>query len=239
MLQASMSAEKKVRPMRTPQWSVTLATARQRVSLLKKILSMQRTHVDLNEQVRRISDYMSEDFVYPATVAECSQRLRQAVHEVAQLAKDHDKHREKERVIQIAALEATGDPFDRAHAIKLRQIQKVESSRAVHCKIKNQMKSSNYQSVTRVEVPANPDEDPKRCAHWTVVDVPTDVLETLQRRNRKHFGQAHGTPFTVDPLVGILGYGGGTAEASDVLEGNFDCDSIEHPGAATPHPPSN
>jgi hypothetical protein len=75
--------------------------------------------------------------------------------------------------------------------------------------------------VTKVEVPVDEQEDPKQCQHWKVVDIPSEVLEQLQSRNRKHFGQAHGTPFTVDPLVGTFGYSGINAMANQVLEGEY------------------
>jgi hypothetical protein len=86
--------------------------------------------------------------------------------------------------------------------------------------------SSTRDSITRVEIPSNPSDDPKTCTQWKVVDVPSEVLEVLQKRNRIHFGQAHGTPFTVKPLVGYFGYSGCTLAGRQVLNGNFDFDTV-------------
>jgi hypothetical protein len=46
-------------------------------------------------------------------------------------------------------------------------------------------------------------------------------VENLQRRNRQHFGQAHGTPFTVDPLAEDLGFCGDSPNADLILDGNY------------------
>jgi hypothetical protein len=35
---------------------------------------------------------------------------------------------------------------------------------------------------------------------WITINAPQAVVEKLRDRNRSHFGQAQGTPFTVPPL---------------------------------------
>ena len=50
--------------------------------------------------------------------------------------------------------------------------------------------------ITRIEIPTDPNDDPKKCTEWQTIDVPTDILYHLQTRNRQHFGQARNTPFT-------------------------------------------
>ena len=43
-------------------------------------------------------------------------------------------------------------------------------------------------------------EDPKTCNSWRLVTEPTEIEYYLMLRNRLHFGQAEGTPFTRPPL---------------------------------------
>ena len=95
------------------------------------------------------------------------------------------------------------------------------------------MKATRTQSITRVEVPVNPADNPKTCTDWKVLDVPSEVSSALQERNRSHFSQAHGTPFTVEPLAGTFGYKGNTLAGRQVLNGNFDAESIGDPSAAS------
>ena len=80
-------------------------------------------------------------------------------------------------------------------------------------------KPEQRRGVTRLEIPDNPDDDPKTCVAWRMIDVPTEIVEQLQRRNRKHFGQAHGTPFTVPPLSTGLGYTGDGQLSELILNG--------------------
>lgn len=233
VLQASLAAEKRVRPFSEPQWSVQLATARKKVALLKRLLSMHRNRIDLNEQVLSIGRQIEPDFIHPATVSECSQMLRAAAKELQEIVRHHHTHRHNERTNQIAALNATGIPRDKAQARILTQIQKAESISSVHRKIETQMTSAKNQSITRVEIPVNPTDNPKTCTEWKVVDIPSEVLEALQTRNRRHFGQAHGTPFTIEPLRGSFGYHGCTLAGRQVLHGNFDLESVTDRNAAT------
>lgn len=194
--------------MREPQWSLQLADARKRVALLKRLLSMHHTGINLQEQIFQIGRQIEAHFIHPTTVPECSSKLRSAATELREIIRNHHDHRQQERATQIAALNATGLPRDKAKATVLRQLETAESISSVHRKIKLQMKKSVRESITRVEVPINPSDNPKTCTQWKVVDVPSDVLDVLQKRNRVHFGQAHGSPFPIDPLVGSFGYNG-------------------------------
>jgi hypothetical protein len=73
--------------------------------------------------------------------------------------------------------------------------------------------------ITRLEVPENPDDDPKTCVHWKVIDVPSEILHHLIQRNRKHFGQAQGTPFPVPPLSNNLEFTSMTPSGALILNG--------------------
>eukprot|EP00957_Ditylum_brightwellii_P082973 6308431-Ditylum_brightwellii.AAC.1 len=73
-------------------------------------------------------------------------------------------------------------------------------------------KGKKESNVTSLQVPISwPDasleitpqhtlEDPKLATNWKFVELPEEILHYLTVRNRRHFGQAYGTPFTVPPL---------------------------------------
>eukprot|EP00957_Ditylum_brightwellii_P204063 15337451-Ditylum_brightwellii.AAC.1 len=44
-------------------------------------------------------------------------------------------------------------------------------------------------------------DNPKQSQHWKTVEFATEIATYLKLRNRLHFGQARGTPFTVPPLA--------------------------------------
>jgi hypothetical protein len=60
----------------------------------------------------------------------------------------------------------------------------------------------------------------------TIFD-PDIMYKRLIDRNIKHFSQADGTPFTVEPLKSLLGPYGTSEFAADLLAGNIDIDTLD------------
>eukprot|EP00957_Ditylum_brightwellii_P018311 1379092-Ditylum_brightwellii.AAC.1 len=50
-------------------------------------------------------------------------------------------------------------------------------------------------------------EEPKQAKKWRTVDTPNESAKYLMLRNKHHFGQAHGTMFTVSPLLHEMDWG--------------------------------
>ena len=73
------------------------------------------------------------------------------------------------------------------------------------------------------------DQDPKHCTEWKTINIPSEALSHLQIRNRKHFGQAKGTPFTRPPLLEDLGFCADTLEAQALLDGDNELGNIDNP----------
>ena len=72
ILAASLAAERRTTRFEQPTWSLKLAEARRRVSLLQRILSMYRTKWDVTNQVAGLIAQMKSSFLYPTTASECS-----------------------------------------------------------------------------------------------------------------------------------------------------------------------
>ena len=119
--------------------------------------------------------------------------------------------------------------LDKERAARLRRIQKAEALKTLFQKLRVAANDGNRKGVTRIEIPKDPTQDPKSCTEWTQIDIPSEVLHHLQQRNRSHFGQAHGTPFTTSPLAEQLGFKGDGWATAHILDGNYDCS--EHPHA--------
>ena len=90
-----------------------------------------------------------------------------------------------------------------------------------------QQSDDTRRGITRLEIPLNPKEDPKTCSEWQQIDVPDQILEHLIKRNQQHFGQAHGTPFTISSLSTKLGFSGVTEAGDDFLSGDFDSSDLD------------
>jgi hypothetical protein len=55
------------------------------------------------------------------------------------------------------------------------------------------------------------------------------MYEKIIERNKIHFSQADGTPFTVSPLTDILGRYGTNQNADEILAGTYPLETIELP----------
>jgi hypothetical protein len=96
-------------------------------------------------------------------------------------------------------------------------------------KLKSLRDTQGPTGVTRIEVPVQEDQDPKKCTVWQTIDIPSEVLRHLQRRNRKHFGQAKGTPFTRPPLSDDFGFCADTLDAQALLDGEYEFKDEDQP----------
>ena len=72
-----------------------------------------------------------------------------------------------------------------------------------------------------MEIPVQQGDDTLQGETWQQIDIPSEILHHPRERNRRHFGQAHGTPFTVPPLSEDLGFTGQKSAAEDILKGDY------------------
>jgi hypothetical protein len=106
----------------------------------------------------------------------------------------------------------SGDPAD---VKKWRQLQKAEEIKAMYKKLRFIRRDNTNQSgLSRLEVPTDPTDDPKKCTSWKTVNSAEEITQYLLARNRSHFGQAAGTPFTVPPLKQIVDFRASTTECN-------------------------
>lgn len=78
-----------------------------------------------------------------------------------------------------------------------------------------------------MEVPKNKDKDPTKATLWETVTAPSEITDYLIERNRKKFGQAKGTPFTVPPLSTKLDFKASTFKMELILNREFNQDKLD------------
>lgn len=64
-------------------------------------------------------------------------------------------------------------------------------------------------------------EDPKSATKWKMVLEPRAIEYYLMIRNYQHFGQSHGTPFTVEPLNQDIDWTATSAASEEILQGTY------------------
>ena len=62
---------------------------------------------------------------------------------------------------------------------------------------------------------------PQTASTWRKVDMPKEILHYLTVRNRRYFGQAHNTPFTVPLLSQYFDWAANSPMPGAVLRGQF------------------
>jgi exonuclease III len=222
MVQASLAAEKRIKPYGEPAWSITLDQSRKKLNLLRKCLSMMRTGRDLTTIIDAQNAALNEPIVLPINQQECFQAMRAAKSTILDNVAISIELREAEVKKRIQQLQLSSKKSDAALAVLLRRMHRVEAIKRLFAKLRAARVKGNRKGVVALEIPVHPESDPKTCSEWRTIDVPTEIVEQLQRRNRKHFGQADGSPFTVPPLSDGLGFCGDGEIADDILHGRYD-----------------
>jgi hypothetical protein len=226
ILDASLNAEKDLPKVFEPAWSVALAEARKKKLILTKQLTALKTGLDHHDILSKDARSLDNPFKLPETVKTCSSLMRALDREIKELVATSTERRDQELKQKLHNLEQSMDSADRKTAIQIRRLKKAEDIKNMFKKLANVRKTHTRQGVTRVEVPRLEGEDPKTCTDWIQIDVPTEVLERLQQRNRNHFGQAFGTPFTVPPLATDLGMDGATLHGQQILDGVYNSTTL-------------
>ena len=124
-------------------------------------------------------------------------------------------------------LEQSAHLHERGTAQALRRLKKVEALKLLFRKLQYARTLNQRQGVTSIEIPLHPTDNPKACTEWQQKDIPSEVLQYIQTRNREHFRQARGTPFTVPPLSEHFGFTGYSEYGQQMLDGKYNSADLE------------
>ena len=186
---------------------------------------MSRTHIDYQEKIDELRTKRAIPIEIPTSVSSVQHLLRQAQTElctVLQSAKDKRK-----KFLQNAQTTATTASDSKAGS-KWKNKQKSKEIKAMYRKLQFIRRDSTQQSgLTRIEVPSNPDHDPKHCSEWKTADNPDEITRYLLARNQKHFVQAASTPFTISPLNTAIDFRTSTETCDAILEGEYTNTKLE------------
>jgi hypothetical protein len=233
LLQASLHAGKKCRAIRREWWSSDLAKANEKVL----ILNMAKAHVTKNIPFDRVLSYRSQyvpaDYTPPSDMESIKTELKQAQRDRDIIRRDSRSYRDRylERQAEAAAIHGNREKAD-----IMKSLLQQEKAQSTWRKISALNPLQRSKGMTSVKVPASwpttdagfdgPIENPKSCSDWKSVDTPKEMLYYLSKRNQLHFGQAQGTPFTVEPLSVMFNWSANTATAEQVLQGEFSSDEL-------------
>ena len=233
-------AEKRCTPRRQPWYSKKLIRLRYIVSLLRHYVNGLRVNIDRRPTIQTRLNKVGHNSPLPFTLGEAQLLLRTYHDELSAVAADSAERRHSELTNEALAHSLNGN---KAKAKVIRKINRSEQNRKTWRMIKFMSHKSTTPTMDRLEIPESwPEmvndasihanitlEDPKTAVRWKTVEDPRKIEMYLMLRNYLHFGQAFGTPFTVDPLRTQIDWTATTPEATQILIGVFDDSSILDP----------
>jgi hypothetical protein len=239
--EAGAVGESRCRRRRSPWFSRPLVRRRLELSCLRRLCDGFRFGHDRRSVLSLRLQMLDSDLELPSTYNAASLLLQEKENAFRQLVSTSNILRRTEL---SAAADHHESSHQRARAQVLRKINRHEMSQETWRTLAFLSNDATTSKLDRLEIPASwppmlPSssssasstfEDPKLAVEWRTVTDPTEIEYYLMVRNRMHFGQAQGTPFTINPLAQQFDWTASTPYADDVLHGIYvapsDVDSL-------------
>jgi hypothetical protein len=190
LTRALLHAEKTCRRKERPPWSEALHRASKAVRFWKTFISGTRNKTDVSEALSSISAVLEWDVIPSPPLKEAKLELSQLQQDLKACRAHAAENRQTflSTLVEAAALQ---NDISRGKALK-RQLH-VEAMKACYRKLRSALRPTGLRGgITKVEVKI----DGKLVAYTEKADVYRECLN----RNKQHFNQAAGTPWTIYPL---------------------------------------
>ena len=148
----------------------------------------------------------------PKNLQEAQKLAKESTQKLRHMRKNAEELRVNEQLQLIGAQGLEG--AKRAKIIKA--IHRHERLQKVYQRMKI-LKNKTKQQLTAITIPESD-------GTITTIDIPEEVEAALIERNKNHFGQAQGTPFTISPLSDDLNFSANTVSADKIVEGIYNQD---------------
>ena len=233
--QASIHAGKKCRRFRRAWWSTALAKAVEKVKILNIKLANLRKNIDVNVVTNINRKYVDPEYTPPDLIADVKKELKCAQKDVVECRNNGPTLRDKGLELQAEVAAMSGDSTKEQN---LKQLRHQEQTNIMWRSISRAKGESRSNGIVNLEIPSSwPSNDsgfndsienPKQCNQWKQIQTPKAIEFYLRKRNQIHFGQAHGTPFTVPPLSVALDWSANSLSAELMLEGEYESAELDN-----------
>jgi hypothetical protein len=173
----------------------------------------------------------------PQTIFECRANIRDAIMTLHEILTKARSHRETEQIARAELYDESGRKSEARIQTEMQNKERAAAMFRTFKAIRGQ--TSNSRGITQLEVPMywpaarTPIEsigtlpDPKKSSDWRLITLPEEIIFYLLLRNRFHFGQAEGTPFTTIPFRHEIDWEASSATAEMILEGTWTNDELD------------
>ncbi len=236
--QASLSAEKSCRRRRPEFYSNKINSLRIRTSIAHGYFNQLKKYNQCNTngfqaRLQRAGTTIG----FKKDPQEAYQVYKNLRHELQEVSKQSRDERETKLASRIHEKYEAGSP---EYIQRLKNIKKGEATKRAWQSMKfMRTQTGATQSLNRIDIPkswplptsenlqSHPIEDPAHCTEWKTVTNPDHIESYIRLRNRGHFGQAQGTPFTELPLRDDINWQADSITSDDILNGHHQIDSIQ------------
>jgi hypothetical protein len=225
-----ITAEKKTKKIRTMAWSPTFGAAISKKAFWKIALTLKMTHTRPSDAYIIWSKAMGIDDFKALNIESIKQQLRAAQRNLKELSKKADVLREEHLRELIDQADEHSD--DRSFQKRLQSIKKAHERQQHYKRIRSILKPTQNGGLSYILVPKDFNSNdypynPDAIQEWEPVHEQTELQDFLQKRNITHFGQAHGTPFTMEPLNKI-NWSADSIEAVEILNGSIPLSMVSN-----------
>ena len=238
LTQASLSAERSCRKRRPEFYSNKLNSLRIRTSIARGHFNqLRKFNSSDTEGFQARLNRANTSIEFKDNPPEAYQIYKSLRTELQDIAKQSRDIREAELNSRINEKHQVGSPD---HLKRLKNIKIGEATKRAWQSIKFLRNQSGHsQTLNRIDIPASWPiplsdstqwhtlENPATCTQWKSITSPQDIEQYIRLRNRGHFGQAHGTPFTELPLRHDINWSADTPTSEDILNGHLQIDSVD------------
>jgi hypothetical protein len=198
-----LAAEKKTKKTNTTPWSPIFGAAVARKAFWKIGMSLKLMHKRPSDEYIRWAESLDVKDFKSLHINEVSRNLRAAQRNLREITKKADALRE-EHLRQLIE-QAEEQLCEATYQKRLQKIKQAHARQQNFKRLRSIIKPSQKGGLSYILVPKNfhPDEypyNPEEVNDWEMVHAQEELQQYIQKRNITHFGQAHGTPFTVEPL---------------------------------------
>jgi hypothetical protein len=228
--------ERKCKKTRPEWWTFEINKLRIWRRIIQKLKSSYKNNLDICTRLQDTCGHHGITNPLPETIDTATTAITQVRKDIRACLKKSRETRALEQLERVS-MERTEGNQDKAKI--LQALRSSEQHAQMYGMFHNIRGKSQHSSLNTVEIPDTwpaPDQsgdwcDPK--AHdkqgklFRQLTIPSEIEYYLMERNRRHFGQAHGTPFTQAPLADLLNWQADTDTAELILHGEYNNEELD------------
>jgi hypothetical protein len=204
-------------------WSPKYSRAVEEKSFWKILLTLKRHHAKPNQKIILWAETMGINDIAAIQITWINTKLREAQQQLREIKEKATQLREAHlrELLQITQAGEEDKAHEKCLKILIRAHQKQYSYRRIQNILKPQQRGGLSYIITPEGIePHEYPYKPEQINDWSMIHDHKLVQQFLLQRNVKHFGQAHGTPFTIPPLT-ALDWGACSPTAQQLLHGEI------------------